>query len=272
MKYLLFCAVLIFLYSFQPLHAQKKKRKDEVESFYLLKQDWSVAPDLASAVYFMQVIKDNDSSYICRYYNKNGPMVKQESFKNEELTIPNGRFCWYNNDGFLDSVGQVTNGHKDGYWEYYSNQKRYLAIRYKNRQIVEKLDYDAGIYTDSSGTQSSLKEKFTGDSLLSDNLKPVQVAAKFNGDWKNYINKNLRTPERLGNVMGKGRYVVAVSFLIDKEGNVKDVFLMKSSEWSADTEALRVFQSAPKWIPAQQNGTPVAYRQKEALTFVVDVQ
>jgi len=58
--------------------------------------------------------------------------------------------------------------------------------------------------------------------------------------------------------------------VLDKEGDVKDVFLVKSSEWSADTEVLRIFKNAPAWIPAQQNGISVKYRQKQALTFVVD--
>ena len=270
MKYVLCCAVFICLFTFQPLHAQKKKVKDEVESFYLFKQDWTIAPDLASAAFFKQIIKENDSTYICRYYNKYGPILKQESFKDDQLTIPNGLFCWYNKDGYLDSSGQFMNGYKDGYWEYYGNQKPYLTITYNDKGIIEQQDFNAGIYIDSNGTQSSLREKSIKDSLRSDSLRPFQVVAKFNGDWNQYINKNLRIPERLGKVLVKGRYVVAVSFLIDKEGAVKDVFLVKSSEWSADTEVLRIFKNAPAWIPAQQNDIPVKYRQKQALTFVVD--
>ena len=162
------------------------------------------------------------------------------------------------------------NGYKDGYWEYYGNQKPYLTITYNDKRIIEQQDFNAGIYIDSNGTQSSLREKSIKDSLRSDSLRPFQVVAKFNGDWNQYINKNLRIPERLGKVLVKGRYVVAVSFLIDKEGAVKDVFLVKSSEWSADTEVLRIFKNAPAWIPAQQNDIPVKYRQKQALTFVVD--
>jgi protein TonB len=69
--------------------------------------------------------------------------------------------------------------------------------------------------------------------------------------------------------MGKGKYVVIVNFLIDKEGKVRDVSFEKSCEWSADAEVFRVFKNAPAWIPAQQNGKAVIYRQKQALTFTV---
>ncbi len=278
MKYLfLSCAILISSLFVQPLKAQKKKKKDEAESFYLLKKDWSVAPDLASAAYFMQVVKDNDSLYICRYYNKAGPMVKQESFKDEQLTNPNGLFCWYNNDGYLDSSGSVRNGHKDSYWIYYRNNKSYLSLKYTGGKIAEKQDFDADIYMDSSGAQFSLKEKLTKDSLhrvslmlARDSTKPVQREAKFKGKWNDYISKNLKTPERLQNVLGKGKYVVIVTFLIDKEGNIRDVSLAKSCEWSADAEVFRVLKNSPAWIPAQQNGQPVIYRQKQAITFEVN--
>lgn len=266
----LYSAVLLFSFSLQPLHAQKKKRKDEAELFYLFKQDWTDAPNLDSAAYFMQIVKDNDSAYICRYYNKYGPMAKQESFKDEQLTIPNGLFCWYNKDGYLDSIGWVREGYKDGSWIYFRNDKWYLAVRYKNKKVVEKQDLDSDIYIDSTGTSTSLKAKWIKDSLRADSLKPTQIPAKFNGNWIAYIRKNLKTPERLQNVMGSGKYLVIASFAIDKEGNVTEVYLTKSCEWSADAAVLQRFKNAPKWTPAQQNGHPVIYRQKEAFTFVVE--
>ena len=152
MKHIFLCSsFFLFCLSIQPLNAQKKKWKDEAASLYLLKKDWTPAADLASADYFMQVVKDNDSTYICRYYNKFGPMVKQESFSDETLTVPNGLFCWYNNDGFLDTLGYVKQGRKDGYWDYYRKDKNYLALRYKNGKIMERIDRDADIYIDSTG-------------------------------------------------------------------------------------------------------------------------
>jgi antitoxin component YwqK of YwqJK toxin-antitoxin module len=278
MKYfVLFYSSLFLLLLVQPLHAQKKKKKDEAELLYLFKSDWSSAPDFELAAYFMQVVKDNDSTYLCRFYNKFGPMVKQESFKDEQLTIPNGPFLWYNKEGYLDSSGMVRDGHKDGYWSYYRGNKTYLSLVYKNGRVIEKKDYDADIYMDSTGAQSSLKEKFTTDSLYRDSLMrardsttPVQTEAKYKGNWGDYISKNLKTPERLVNVLGRGQHEVIVSFLVDKEGNVVEVTLLKSIEWSGDAEIFRVFNNAPKWIPAQQNGKPVIYRQKQKLSFDVD--
>lgn len=225
----------------------------------------------------MQVVKDNDTTYLCRFYNKFGPMVKQEAYKDEGLTVPNGQFLWYNKDGYLDSTGEVTNGRKDGYWNYYHHDKSYLSVLYKNQRFFEKEDYDADIYTDSAGIQHSIKAMHLQDSLYRDSImrardstKPNQVEAKFPAGWTNYVSKNLRTPDRLMNVLGAGKYNVLVSFLVNKEGDITGIVLLKSVEWSADAEIFKLLQNAPKWIPAQQNGKPVVYRQKQQLTFEVN--
>ena len=277
MKYLgLFYIFFLFSALIQPLHAQKKKKKDEAELFYLLKQDWTAAPNFGAATYFMQVVKENDSTYICRYYNKFGPMAKQESFKDSALSIPNGLFCWYGSDGYLDSSGNVEQGHKDGYWSYYRKDKEYLSIKYQNRKIVEKTDVDADMYMDSTGATFSLKQKLVNDSLRRDSVmrardstKSVQQEAKFDGDWNKYLERNITTPQRFVNVMPKGRYTVMVSFLVDPLGKIDEVTIIKSCEWSVDAEVLRVFKNAPDWVPAQQNGQVVSYRQKQALSFEV---
>ena len=277
MKYLsLFYLFFLFSALIQPLNAQKKKKKDEAESFYLVNKDWTAAPNFAAATYFMQVLKENDSTYICRYYNKFGPMARQESFKDSALSIPNGLFYWYNSDGYLDSSGEVEHGYKDGYWTYYRQGKEHLSIKYQNRKIVEKTDVDADVYMDSTGATFSLKEKLWNDSLRRDSVmrardstKPVQQEAKFEGNWNKYLERTVITPQRLVNVMPRGRYTVTVSFLVNQLGKIEEVTLIKSCEWSADAEVLRVFKNAPDWIPAQQNGHPVIYRQKQSLSFEV---
>jgi hypothetical protein len=96
----IFCISIFQLAIIYPLKAQKQN-----DAFYVFKKDWSGAKNLDEAAYFMQVLKETDTTYVCRYYNKSGPMAKQESYLDEDLTIPNGRFCWYNINGDLDSIG-----------------------------------------------------------------------------------------------------------------------------------------------------------------------
>lgn len=276
-----FALVFFMLTAFlQPLYAQKKKEKEQ-DVIYLFKKDWSAAASITEADYFMQVVKENDSMFIARSYNKNGPMLKQESFNDEELTTPNGRFCWYSKKGKLDSTGWVDKGKKDGYWYYYRDTVVYQIIKYNSGKFVSKEDHDAGIFTTADGTSITLAEKAVNDSLerIKDsiargNVDTVQVEAKYkNGPkaWQDYISKNIQTPDRFMNLMGKGKYTDVIIFMIDKQGNVdKDYYLMKSCEWSADLEVLRIIKESPKWQPARQYGKAVFYRQKQSITFEVN--
>ncbi len=50
---------------------------------------------------------------------------------------------------------------------------------------------------------------------------------------------------------------VLVSFIIDKEGTVTDVKIVKSVDASLDKEALRVISTMPKWKPGKQRGKAV---------------
>jgi hypothetical protein len=260
-------------------HTFAQKKKDELSTntnIYLLKADWSAATNLDECTYFMQVVKQDDSCYICRYYQKYGPMARQESFKDEDLSIPNGRFCWYNSKGLLDSTGLVKNGRKDNYWEYYKDEQHTLSVKYYNGKYVNKTDYVAKLFYDEDGTQISLDEKQKTDSLYRDSLKIVQVAPKFRKgqkDWIQYIQDNLETPDRVVNVLGRGTHTAIVVFLINKYGFVdEDIYLQKSVEWYGDAEVFSLITSSPQWQPAYQNGEPVYFRMKQSLTFQVNSQ
>lgn len=49
---------------------------------------------------------------------------------------------------------------------------------------------------------------------------------------------------------------VHVTFLIDGEGSVKDVRVLRSLSPSCDAEAVRVIQAMPKWEPGRIGGKP----------------
>ena len=71
-----------------------------------------------------------------------------------------------------------------------------------------------------------------------------------------YLSKNIKYPviAQENNVQG----TVILRFVVGKDGNVKDVTILRSLDSSCDKEAVRVVKSMPQWIPGRQNGTPVA--------------
>ncbi|MBQ8034880.1 MAG: energy transducer TonB [Bacteroidales bacterium] len=50
---------------------------------------------------------------------------------------------------------------------------------------------------------------------------------------------------------------VTVSFVVTKEGKVKDVMVIKSAHILLDKEAWRVVSSSPDWTPGKLDGKPV---------------
>lgn len=53
---------------------------------------------------------------------------------------------------------------------------------------------------------------------------------------------------------------VVTSFVVDKEGNIKQVKVERGVDPALDAEALRVVKAMPKWIPGKQKGEAVAVR------------
>ncbi len=244
------------------------------ELFFLYKSDWSDAKDMKEATYFMHMLKENDTAFVCRYYNVTGPMLKMETYQDRELTIPKGRFSWYNQNGWLDSTGFVYHGRKDGIWYYMDIDSAHIVVReeYIRGKFQKRIDYRNEKITNADGTSEPLDKPKPKDDNKQDSV--IQIEATFrNGlkDWKLYLMKNMKTPERFINLAnGYKKASPMVSFNIDKEGNVVEVQLVKTAEWSVDMEALRVIKNSPKWTPATQDGKPVIYRQRQSLTFVVE--
>ncbi len=236
--------------------------------FYVYKSDWSPANDLKDATYFMQVLHENDTTFFCRYYQKTGPMVKQECFKDEGLTMPNGSFIWYNQNGWMDSAGTVKNGIKDGWWYKYDDTAAVISeTYYADAKKIKTIDYllKKEIYPD--GTLKEIEEQ-----IDTSKEEHVMVGASYPGGakgWTKYLMKNLVTPERFQNIIRNGAGNVVISFLVDKAGNPAELTILKSCEWSADAEVFRIIKAGGKWAPATIDGVKVIYRQKQSITFQV---
>ena len=60
---------------------------------------------------------------------------------------------------------------------------------------------------------------------------------------------------------------VIVSFIVEKNGSVSSVQVVKSVDPSLDREALRVVNSMPRWTPGRQNGQPVRVKYTLPVSF-----
>lgn len=237
--------------------------------FFLFNKDWSSMQDFDKATYFMQQVKENDTTFTCRYYQKNGPMVKWETYLDSNMTIPNGLFAWYNKRGDLDSIGYTNRGRKNLTWQYGFKPDGAVitAEEYQDGRLVKRINYKTKIISYPSGNEEKLEDPKENKN---DVFKKAEFIDGGIDGWVKYVTENLKTPERYISIAGPNSDgYVGVSFEINKMGKVNKIFLYHSAEWSADNEAIRLLNNSPIWIPAEKNGVPTEYNFRQKLIFRV---
>jgi len=90
------------------------------------------------------------------------------------------------------------------------------------------------------------------------NFASIEQLPEFPGGqagWRKFLERNLRYPAmaRENNIQGR----VTVQFVVEKDGSLTDIKVLRGIGAGCDEEAVRVLKSAPKWKPGVQNGRPV---------------
>ena len=70
-----------------------------------------------------------------------------------------------------------------------------------------------------------------------------------------FLSKNIKYPEDAQKQKVEGR--VLVKFVIETDGSISNIEVMKNAFPSLDAEAMRVAQAMPKWTPGKQGGQVV---------------
>ena len=87
------------------------------------------------------------------------------------------------------------------------------------------------------------------------NTAGIEVKPDFPGGmakFYKYVGNNYRTPEEEG-LAGK----VYVTFVVEKDGSLTDIKVVRDIGFGTGKEAIRVLKSCPKWNPGEQNGKKV---------------
>lgn len=89
-----------------------------------------------------------------------------------------------------------------------------------------------------------------------------EVDARFPGDVNKWLSEHIKYPYICLERGIQGR--VIVSFVVETDGSITDIQVVRSpsadSNKDLGTEAIRVVQMMPKWIPARQGNKPVRSR------------
>ena len=99
----------------------------------------------------------------------------------------------------------------------------------------------------------------------------VEVAPEFPGgmdQMAKYLSENIKYPEEAKDKGISGR--VYIEFVIEKDGAVSNVKVMKSIGGGCDEEGVRVVKAMPKWKPGMQKGKPVRVHYVLPIFFKLD--
>lgn len=87
------------------------------------------------------------------------------------------------------------------------------------------------------------------------------------GEFESWLNSNIQYPiiAKENGIQGR----VFVQFVIEKDGSITNVKIIRGVEPTLDKEALRVVQSSPKWKPGMQRGQNVRVQYTCPISFVL---
>lgn len=227
---------------------------------------------------------------VCIEFYKNG---KRKSISNYEKGIPTGEETDYYPNGklhkvvsyinhqiflneFRDSTGKAMTENGNGTWTKFDDDFNFLASgpvkdgkpdgEWSGKIINGKKQ--SGIYKNG---------KFiSGDDV---NIDPrrvftaVDIAPHFPGGdaaFGQFLGRNIRYPSaaRINNVQGR----VIITFVVEKDGSLSDIKVVRGIGSGADEEALRALRLSPLWVPGMQNGHPVRVQYSVPVQFALDVK
>jgi TonB family protein len=120
------------------------------------------------------------------------------------------------------------------------------------------------------GTQISLDKILTIKESGQAIYTSVEKMPTFEGGEKamlDFVMRNIKYPENAKQKYISGR--VYISFIVDKDGYVRDAYVLRGIGGGCDEEALRVIKSMPAWSPGYLNGRPVNVQYYVPINFAL---
>ncbi len=84
----------------------------------------------------------------------------------------------------------------------------------------------------------------------------------------NYLYRNIEYPAEAVENGTEGK--VYVSFMVAKDGKIKNVRILRGIGHGCDEEALRVIRAMPDWKPGKQRGKPVRVQVNLPIVFEME--
>jgi TonB family protein len=155
--------------------------------------------------------------------------------------------------------------------DYYKKTEIEVYLVNNDFKDINSIFNKGEILNDESFIDSDLPKTVEPPKPAEDEIfTAVEQQAEFPGGpgaFRNFLQKNLRYPpsalaEKIG---GK----VYVQFVVNTDGTIENVQVLKSVGYGCDLEAVRLIKSVPRWNPGKQSGRLVRSRFTQPILFVL---
>lgn len=228
---------------------QSSAQNDTIYKYFDAK--WE--PAQKDAAFFIgKIVKENNRWHRYDFWAKTGIKQFEGFYEEAETKTLNGPTKFFDEKGvLLDSLNYMHGKEMSKYIYYQNGELKAYAFFDTSGNIIKTEGYD------------EQRRTIPGYIFQKEAAFPDGVKA-----WTEYLIKGLTTKQPKAYQQGKISGTVVVSFLVDKEGNVREAQVVTSSGYEElDEHALNVIRKSPKWIPAVQYNQKVLYRQKQSLTY-----
>ena len=134
-----------------------------------------------------------------------------------------------------------------------------IEIVDNEEEIEDEIEIDAEVSQDEVIEEYFAPAEIEEEEIVEAEIfKVVEVMPEFPGGaakMMEYIQKNMKYPmmARESDIQGR----VFVNFVVEPDGSISNVTVMRGIGGGCDEEALRVVNSMPKWKPGKQRGSAV---------------
>ncbi len=133
----------------------------------------------------------------------------------------------------------------------------------------QKGDPDAKIVIDQPTGNSDKDAEIVDNNVYSS--AGIEVQPEFPGaaaGWKRYVERNYKVPEVDQDLKGR----VFVEFVVEKDGSLTDIKVIRDLGNGTGAEAVRMLKNAPRWKPGIQNGKAIRVRYTQAIMLEIKVE
>lgn len=136
-------------------------------------------------------------------------------------------------------------------------------------EIEEEIEIDLDVeITEETEVEEIVFEEEPEEEVADQVFLVVEEQAAFPGGqkaWTKFLKKNLKYPRQATRMGIEGK--VFLSFIVDQQGSISDIQVIRGIGGGCDEEAKRVLRQSPKWTPGKQRGRPVKSRMQIQIVF-----